>query len=33
MEKKSSKWSEPPQLDRFWGEFRMPSREKKGVVG
>jgi hypothetical protein len=26
------KWSDPLSLDRFGGEFRMPSGEKKGVV-
>ena len=25
-------WSEPLSLDKFGGEFRMPSGEKKGVV-
>src|SRR5215813_6963871 len=25
-------WSEPLSLDRFWGEFRMPSGRKKEVV-
>src|SRR5437667_10071691 len=25
-------WSDPLSLNRFGGEFRMPSREKKGVL-
>jgi hypothetical protein len=27
-----SNWSEPLSLDRFGGEFRMPSGEKKGAI-